>query len=360
MEPFRAFVADKLPDEQRTSGFVMQSFFIGIGAAIANSLPYILRHCGVIGNASNGVPNSVQYAFKLGALVFLAAVAWTVLTSKEYPPENMEEFLAARKRRSGFRLKPVLLLVGAISGVVAGAARGALVDHQLTAWHLAAGGVIGAAIGAVLSGAYISTALAEMPRTMKQLAVVQFFTWLGLFCMWMFFSLATAQQVFGAVDPKSPEFDEGTAFGGQTFMWYSIVCFAVAFLLPMLARATSRQWVHALALTAGGLSLLSTGFIHDRVLWQFTMVGVGIAWASILSMPYALLSGSLPAERMGVYMGIFNFFIVIPEIVASVALEPIVKNLFHNDPVKVVMMGGGSMLVAALMVMRVRETRVTP
>src|SRR5208283_2489587 len=125
-------------------------------------------------------------------------------------------------------------------------------------------------------------------------------------CMWMFFSLATARQLFGATVPKTPEFDAGTAFGGRTFAWYSIVCFLVAFILPALARLSSRKLVHGLALAAGGLGLLSTGFIHNQTLWQLTMVGVGIAWASILSMPYAMLSGALPAERMGVYMGIFN------------------------------------------------------
>jgi maltose/moltooligosaccharide transporter len=138
-------------------------------------------------------------------------------------------------------------------------------------------------------------------------------------------------------------------------MWYSIVCFAVAFFLPMAARVTSRKLVHALALAAGGIALLSTGFIHDRVLWQCTMIGVGIAWASILAMPYAMLSGALPAERMGVYMGIFNFFIVIPEILASIALQPIVKDVFGNNPVKVVMLGGASMLVAAAFVSRVKD-----
>jgi maltose/moltooligosaccharide transporter len=190
---------------------------------------------------------------------------------------------------------------------------------------------------------------------MKQLAVVQFFTWLGLFCMWMFFSLATAQQIFHTTDAQSPAFDQGTAFGGRTFAWYSIVCFLVAFILPVMAKATSRKAVHSLALVAGGVSLLATGFIHDRMLWQCTMIGVGIAWASILAMPYAILSGALPAERMGVYMGIFNFFIVIPEILASIALEPIVKNIFGNDPVKVVMLGGASMLIAALMTTRVKD-----
>jgi maltose/moltooligosaccharide transporter len=191
---------------------------------------------------------------------------------------------------------------------------------------------------------------------MKQLAFVQFFTWLGLFCMWMFFGLATARQIFGATDPKAAAFDEGTAFGGRTFAWYSIVCFAVAFALPALAKATSRKTVHAFALIAGGVCLLATGFIHDKTLWQCTMIGVGVAWASILAMPYAMLSDSIPAVRMGVYMGIFNFFIVIPEIIASIALEPVVKHIFNNDPVKVVMLGGASMLVAALATFFVRDT----
>ena len=355
MEPFRAFVADKLPADQRTTGFVTQSFFIGIGAAVANALPSVFAHYGVTGNAPNGVPLAVQYAFKLGAVVFLLAVLWTVLTSREYPPEDMEAFRRRRDTHQGFQVNPRFLTVGAAAGVLLGMSRGALVDHHLTVWHVVAGLAVGAAIGAVLSGPEVSGALREMPKTMKRLAVVQFFTWMGLFCMWMFFSLATAQQVFGTTDPKSPGFDAGTAFGGQTFAWYSIVCFLVAFVLPPLAGVTNRRVVHSVALAAGGLSLLATGFIHDRTLWQCTMIGVGLAWASILSMPYAMLSSALPAARMGVYMGIFNFFIVIPEILASLALEPVVKNLFGNDPVKVVMMGGGSLLVAALLTQFVHE-----
>jgi len=347
MEPFRAFVADKLPDEQRTVGFVMQSFFIGIGAAVANALPEILAYLGVTGNAPNGVPYSVLYAFKLGAAVFLVAVAWTVFSSKEYPPENLEKFRQQNRTRGGFKVRPSFPAVGLLFGALVGCARGALVEGHLTLWHVLAGAAIGGAIGAILSGPNVSSAIKEMPATMRQLAVVQFFTWLGLFCMWMFFGLATAQQIFHTTDPKSAEFDQGITFGGRTFAWYSIVCFVVAFVLPVLARATSRKWVHGLALLAGGIGLLSTGWIHDRVLWQCTMIGVGIAWASILAMPYAILSGALPAERMGVYMGLFNFFIVIPEILASVALEPIVKNVFDNDPVKVVMLGGASMLLAA-------------
>ncbi|MGH8045956.1 MAG: MFS transporter [Chthoniobacterales bacterium] len=359
MEPFRAFVADKLPAEQRTAGFVMQSFFIGIGAAVANALPSILGHFGVTGHAANGVPLTVQYAFKLGAIVFLFAVLWTVFTSKEYPPEDMEEFRRKKSERKGFHLEPKFLLIGAAAGALMGVCRGALVEHHLTPWHILAGMGIGGAIGLVLSGREVSAALKEMPKTMKRLAFVQFFTWMGLFCMWMFFSLATAQQVFGTLDPKSHAFDQGTAFGGETFAWYSIVCFLVAFILPPLAKATNRRIVHSIALVAGGLSLLSTGFIHDRVLWQCTMIGVGFAWASILSMPYAILSGALPAARMGVYMGIFNFFIVIPEIVASLALEPVIKQVFGNDPVKVVMLGGGSLLIAAILTQFVREPAET-
>ncbi len=355
MEPFRAFVADKLPDAQRTAGFVMQSFFIGIGAAVANALPDILGHFGVTGNAPNGVPYTVQYAFKLGGLVFLLAVLYTVAASREYPPDNLEEFRRKKSERAGFGVQPAALLWGGLAGAALGAARGGLVDQHLTPWHVLAGGAIGAAIGAVLSGPQVASAIKEMPTTMKQLAAVQFFTWLGLFCMWMFFGLATAQQIFGATDPKAPGFDEGIALGGRAFAWYSVVCFAVALVLPLLARVTSRKFVHGLALAAGGLSLLATGFIHDRLLWQLTMGGVGIAWASILAMPYAMLSGALPAQRMGVYMGIFNFCIVVPEILAAVGLKPIVKGLFENDPVKVVMLGGVSMLVAAALVARVRD-----
>ena len=355
MEPFRAFVADKLPAEQRTAGFVMQSFFIGIGAAVANALPSILGRFGIAGHAANGVPLTVEYAFRLGSVAFIAAVLWTVCTSREYPPEDMEAFLAKKRAHRSFHIQRGFVATGAAAGLLLGISRGVLVEHHLTIWHLLAGLAVGGAIGAVLSGPEVSDALREMPKTMKQLAVVQFFTWLGLFCMWMFFSLATAQQIFHTIDPHAAAFDEGTAFGGQTFSWYSIVCFAVAFLLPLMAKATSRKTVHAAALVCGGVSLLATGFIHDRFLWQCTMVGVGVAWASILAMPYAILSGALPPGRTGVYMGIFNFFIVIPEILASLALEPVVKQLFGNDPVKVVMMGGASLLVASACVLLVND-----
>ena len=313
MEPFRAFVADKLNTDQRTAGFVMQSFFIGIGASLANALPKIFDYYGVTGRTPSGIPLTVQYSFKIGGVAFLLAVLWTVFTTKEYPPENMEEFM--RKKREH-------------RGIAAGLRE-------------------------------IFSAVREMPQTMKQLAVVQFFTWLGLFCMWMFFGLMTSYHVFGAPDDKSELFKDGQEWGGIAFAVYSITCFVIAFALPKFAAATSRKTVHAISLICGGLGLLSVYFINDKNLLLLTMVGVGIAWASILSMPYAILSGALPPARMGVYMGVFNFFIVIPEIIASFTFGPVIRALFGPDnpnaPLYVVMAGGAFMLIAALCVSFVRD-----
>ena len=310
MEPFRAFVADKLDERQRTTGFVMQSFFIGVGATLANVLPYLFHQLGVTGTTTSGIPLTVQFAFKLGAMAFLMAVLWTVFTTSENPPADLDAFRHRQQETRGLK-----------QGL-----------------------------------GEIAAAIREMPRVMRQLAVVQIFTWLGLFCMWMFFGLTTARYVFGTTDRNSPQFDRGTEWGGIAFAVYSIVCFAVAFVLPRLADRLGRKWVHTLCLACGGIGLLSTMQVRDPYLWLLSMVGVGIAWASILSMPYAMLAGALPPSRMGVYMGIFNFFIVIPEIVASLSFQPLVKHVFGNDPLDVVLLGGASMLVAAGLTTRISET----
>jgi maltose/moltooligosaccharide transporter len=206
----------------------------------------------------------------------------------------------------------------------------------------------------------ILSALSSIPATMKQLAVVQFFTWLGLFCMWMFFGLMTSYSIFGASDRRSALFRQGNEWGGIAFMVYNVVTFAVAFVLPKLAAKFSRKKVHAAALLCGGIGLLSTHLIGDKYVLLLTMVGVGIAWASILSMPYAILSGALPPARMGVFMGVFNFFIVIPEIIASTTFGRIIRAVFGESstvaPLYVVMAGGGFMIIAALAcVMLVRD-----
>ncbi len=309
MEPFRAFVGDKLIDSQRTLGFVMQSFFIGVGASLANALPYIFHSLGVTGSTSSGVPLTVKYAFQLGALVFLLAIVWTFFSTSEDPPEDLERFREEAKSKSG----------------------------------------AGAMLREILDG------VRHMPRTMKQLAVVQTFTWLGLFCMWMFFGLAVARHVFGAVDEKTPEFDRGTEWGGVCFATYSIVTFVVAFALPRVASMTSRKTVHAIALACGGIGLLLVGVIRDPSMLLLSMVGVGVAWASILSMPYAILSSCLPPERMGLYMGIFNFFIVLPEIAAALTFKPLVRHVFGNDPLYVVLLGGACLLAAAASVFLVTD-----
>ena len=313
MEPFRAFVADKLNDEQRTSGFVMQSFFIGLGATFAGWLPLVFRYFGITGNTESGIPLTIKYAFQLGAVAFLLAVVWTVVTSKEYPPEDMAEFERMRREKKGF-----------MAGLLE-----------------------------------ISEALRDMPRTMRQLAPVQICTWLGLFCMWLFYVPAVARHVFGAVNPQSEAYTRGAEWGSFAMSFMNITCFGVAFLLPKLAAATSRKTVHAICLVCGAVGLLSVYFISNPWLLIASMVGVGIAWASILSMPYAILSTSLPAARMGVYMGVFNFFIVIPEIIQALTFGPIIRTFFGADNPRsslyVVIIGGCFMLLAALLVTRVRE-----
>ena len=309
MEPFRAFVADKLPEEQRTLGFVMQSFFIGIGQTLANALPYLFSAFGFIGVMATGIPLSVDYSFKIGAIVFLIAVVWTVVTTKEYPPENMEEFERMKRETKG-----------------------------------------------VLAGfKEIFSSVAEMPATMKQLAVVQFFTWFALPCMWQFFSLATARHVFLAPNESSPRFAEATEWGGLCFAVYNVVCFIVAFLLPWFAKATSRKTVHLIALVCGGIGLISVFFITNKWLLFASMAGVGIAWASILSMPYVILSTAVPPARMGVYMGVFNLFIVIPQIVMSLIVPNIFNNVLGGDPRNALVLGGISLLVAAVTVVGVRD-----
>ncbi|MDT7604295.1 MAG: maltose/moltooligosaccharide transporter [Acidobacteriota bacterium] len=316
MEPFRAFIADKLNDEQRTSGFVMQSFFIGLGATFAGWLPLAFHRFGVTGNTASGIPLTIKYAFQIGAVSFLLAVIWTVATSKEYPPEDIAEFNRMRQQKGGF----------------------------------AAG----------LSE--IFTALREMPQTMRQLAPVQICTWLGLFCMWLFYVPAVARHVFGALDPQSEAYTRGVEWGSFAMSFMNITCFGVAFLLPKLAAATSRKTVHAVCLIVGALGLLSVYAISQPWMLIVSMICVGIAWASILSMPYAILSGALPAARMGVYMGVFNFFIVIPEITQALTFGPLIRGVFGADnpraPLYVVLIGGVFMFLAALLVTRVRDVHV--
>lgn len=309
MEPFRAFVADLLPEQQRTRGFAMQSLFIGLGAVIASGLPWMLTNWFHLsgGSSSNAIPLTVRISFHAGAAVFLGAVLWTIFTTKEYPPEDLEAFRQMKAEKRGL----------------------------------------------VANSKEIFDSVARMPQTMRQLAPVQILTWLGLFCMWLYFPVAVARNVFGAPDTASPLYSAGIEWAGLCFGLYSAVCFAFSFFLPGMARALGRKHTHSLCLIAGGLGLIAVALIHDKYVLLLTMVGVGIAWASTLAMPYSVLAGSLPKEKTGVYMGIFNFFIVTPEIIASLFFGWVMNHLLHNNRLTAVVSGGCFMIVAALLMQRV-------
>jgi maltose/moltooligosaccharide transporter len=317
MEPFRAFVADKLPELQRGMGFAMQSFFIGVGAVIADMLPYILKNGFNVTSdttGANAIPPNVRISFYLGAAAFLGAVLWTVCASGEYPPPDLEAF--CRKKSGG--------------------------------------------LAALLRE--IPSALAEMPRTMKQLAWVQFFTWVGLFCMWLHFSNAVP-VVFGNSDPRSDVFKRGVEWAGVCYAVKDAVTFVAAFALMAASRKMARKRIHGICLALGGIGLLAVGFIHgeeQKGLLLLALALGGVAWASILSMPYAILSGALPTERMGVYMGIFNFFIVLPEIIAALTFGPLVKNFLGGNLVYAVMAGGVFLLLAAVLAQWVDEKPACP
>jgi maltose/moltooligosaccharide transporter len=312
MEPFRAFVADMLPEEQRARGFSMQSLFIGLGASIASALPWLLTHLFHVGGeaaAGHTIPWPVRLAFYIGAPVFLGAVLWTVVSTKEYPPDDLDEF------------------------------------RRTTAAH-----------GGVLHNVReIFAAISEMPSTMRQLSVVQICTWLGLFCMWLYFPPAVARNVFGAPNTNSPLYTEGVEWGGNCFAVYSVVCFLFSFALAPLARFLGRKLTHSLCLLAGAAGLFSVGIIHDKWLLWLSMTGVGIAWASILAMPYTILAGCLPQKKIGIYMGVFNFSIVVPEIVASLGFGWVMNHLLDNNRLYAVIAGGGFMVIAAILMQRVQD-----
>jgi maltose/moltooligosaccharide transporter len=310
MEPFRAFVADLLPNEERTRGFAMQSFFIGLGAVIASALPWMFSNWfGVAPSTSGTIPTTVRLSFYVGAVAFFGAVLYTVITTRERPPTDMAAFQRTRA----------------------------------------------ASRGAGAGSRQIMEAIRHMPLTMRQLAMTQMATWLGLFCMWLYFPVAVARNVFGAPDERSPLYQQGIEWAGLCFGAYSAVCFVFAFFLPSLSRRFGRKGTHAICLLAGAAGLLSVGIIKTPALLLLSMVGVGVAWASILSMPYSILAGSLPAERTGVYMGIFNFFIVIPEILAALAFGWVMNNFLDNNRLAAVVAGGVFLALAALLVMRVYD-----
>jgi maltose/moltooligosaccharide transporter len=299
MEPFRAFVADLLPERQRTVGFAMQSVFIGAGAVIASKLPGWLADYGVASDTSaeHPIPRTVHVAFTVGAIVFFLAVLWTVVTTREHPRDETLDSSVSHK-----------------SGL-----------------------------------AEIWDAFLNMPARMKHLAAVQFLTWMGLFCMWIFFSVAVARDILGATDTESPLYKEGLYLANNCFATYNLVAFFTAIVFLWIGRFMSPKWLHVISLLCGGLGLASVLVVRDpTILTWGSFAGVGIAWASILSMPYAMLSGALPERRIGVYMGIFNLFIVIPQILVAIVLSRVLANFEELSRLHIVVFGGICMILAAL------------
>ena len=304
MVPFRAFVGDLLPQEQRTKGFAMQSVMHGIGAVSASALPWLLNHLLAVDNHSNSlhkIPVTVEISFYVGAALFLGTVLWTVITTPEYPPQNLEKFELLQEKRGG------------------------IISSIRESWY----------------------ALKDMPSTMSQLAKVQFFTWLGIFCFFLYFPPAVARNIFGATSQSSTLYSDGIEWAGLCFAVFNTICIGFSFLLPYLGRRIGRQTTHSICLVCGGISLISLLLIKNQYLLLLAMVGFGIAWSSALVMPYAMLTGAIPPQRRGIYQGIFNFFIVLPEIAVSLCFGWVMSYLLHDNRLWAVVLGGVFLIIGA-------------
>jgi maltose/moltooligosaccharide transporter len=386
MEPFRAFVGDMLGTGQRTTGFAMQSFFIGIGAVIGSFLPWILVNwfnVSAVPAEGQLIPLNLKLSFYIGSAVLLLAVLWTIISTKEYSPAELEEFDKGEKVARGEVLrdqsaeqraqsteqkvsnfyKPGIIWF-AIGLVLTFLLSRANLEKEL---YVITGGITFFGLLQIVAGMFqqagksenglnsIMTDLKRMPSTMAQLAVVQFFTWFALFAMWIYTTAAVTSHVYGSSDTASLAYNKGANWVGVLFGVYNGFAAVVAFLLPVLAKVTSRKITHSICLFVGGISLMSISLINSPGMLVLPMLGIGLAWASILSMPYAILTGSLPQNKMGIYMGIFNFFIVIPQILAASILGSMVKHLFNENTALALVAGGISMIVAALMVKFVKD-----
>ncbi len=365
MEPFRAYVGDQLPPPQRPTGYAMQSFFIGVSSVIASMLPWILTRLGVENTAAAGeIPDTVKYSFYFGGAMLLGAVSWTVFSTREYPPEQLKNFDDAgvvshrpldisRTRRNG----AIWLGAGAL-GLLAVYMFGW--DRQL--YLLGAGiAVYGVAL-LVLSGSRssnmftaIMTDVHDMPEAMRRLAVVQFFSWFALFAMWIYTTAAVTQVHFGTTDVQSDAYNDGANWVGVLFGAYNGFAALAALIIPLMVRRWGLRVSHMINVWLGAAGLLAFLVIRDPQWLLIAMIGVGFAWASILSLPYALLSDNVPAEKMGVYMGIFNFFIVIPQLLAASVLGFLLRTFMGGAPVHALAVGGASLFLAGIAVLRVRE-----
>ncbi len=377
MEPFRAFVGDMLPDEQRTSGFAMQSFFIGTGAVLGSALPWIMTNWLHIANtAPEGIiPPSVKYSFYIGGIIFFAAILVTVLSTKEYSPKQLKSFDQNEENtNTNFIEKEtitnngIFIKLAIIFGILGLTIVSITYYLNLEKELYILGGILLLFLILMTLVYYLRTKdktnnglvevftdMVNMPKTMRQLAIVQFFTWVGLFAMWIYTTSGVTSHIYGTTDTSTQLYNDGADWVNILFAVYNGVAALVAFGLPVVAKYTSRKTTHSISLLLGGIGLASMILFKNPNLLIIPMIGVGIAWASILSMPYAILTGSLPTNKMGVYMGIFNFFIVLPQILSATILGFIVKSIFHGDAIYALIVGGISMIIAAVLVLFVED-----
>jgi maltose/moltooligosaccharide transporter len=370
MEPFRAFVGDLLAPAQRPRGYAMQSFFIGVGAVVASALPWILTQFGFSNSGSSDgpgmIPLTVRYSFDIGAVVLLCAILWTVVRTREYPPKVLESFDDATPDAvpatptSGAGLVRRGIFWGGAGLIALVLVWGFKLDRQL---YVICAGALLWSLALLVHGMRSSPGafgtvmrdLDAMPDTMRRLAPVQFFSWLALFAMWIYTTAAVAQVHFGSTDAHSDAFNAGANWVGVLFATYSGCAAVAAIFIPMLVNRIGLKRTHLVNLWIGGIGLLSFLVIRDPQWLLASMAGVGVAWASIVSLPYALLSDSVPASKMGLYMGIFNFFIVIPQLVAASALGLLLRLLFGGAPIGALAIGGVSFIIAGVLVLRVSE-----
>ena len=372
MEPFRALVGDNLPNKQRATGFAMQSFFIGVGAVVASALPWMMANWFEISNVApeGQIPDSVKYSFYFGAAVLFVAVGWTILNTREYSPEELARFEQATSTQaierddSSIVFTQGVLLNSAIAATILVSVYLFSLEKEL---YLAG---IGLGVFAVMqcisnwqqqsqqtdNGFYhVMADLFTMPEAMKQLAWVQFFSWFALFAMWIYTTSAVTAHHYGSSDPLTSLYNQGADWVGILFAAYNGFAALAAFVIPIMVKQLGIKASHMINLGLGALGLMSFIVIDDPQWLLVSMVGVGFAWASILSLPYALLSSAVPSNKMGVYMGIFNFFIVIPQLLAASVLGVLVKQLFAGEAIYALILGGVSFLIAAVCMLRVKQ-----
>ncbi|MEO0056730.1 MAG: hypothetical protein RIT17_166 [Pseudomonadota bacterium] len=388
MEPFRAFVGDNLPDRQRTTGYAMQSFFIGTGAVIAGALPWVMTNwLGLSNTAPEGmIPETVRWAFYIGGTALLAAVAWTVFTTREYSPEELASFAAARgdtgrAAPASLERSPAQFARGGMVWLIAGAVVAALVGLARSAARPAFLGEIEVAqelyVLAVLLAGFgmiqlvasrlraagrndsgfmeVVSDLFAMPRTMRQLAVVQFFSWFAMFALWIYGTPGVTEYHFGAGDAASAAFQDGADWWSLMGSVRNGLAAAAALGFVMVASKIDRCRLHAINLTLGAAGFAAMLLVRDPALLWVPQIGIGIAWASIVSLPYAILAGSVPPEKMGIYMGVFNIFIVVPQLLAATLLGFLVTNLFGGEAIYAMVIAAVSFLLAAAATLLVKE-----